>query len=147
MELPTKSHLFLLLLVTLSNTYSLLSAYHWSNKFEYTKNQASSSGGSPEATLSSGITLNSDSAFLSSGSTDQTITATGAFGTEYTAISIVNLPASANAKFFFIAACFCMEITNGDTFLTYGSTTSGFTFDIPFPTGKIIIRLLDCFLF
>ncbi len=147
--MPTISYLLLSLLVTLSSCYSVNSIYHWSNKFDHTKNQASGSGGNPEATLSAEITLNSDCAFLSSSSADQAITFTGALGNEFTAISIVNLPVSANAKFFFTEAPYSyLEIADGSPFFVYDvGNNFTITFEVPLPSGKIVIRHLDCSLF
>ena len=137
MKLSTISYVILLLLVTLSKAaYSINAIYHYSNKFNHTKNQAIGSGGNPVATLSGEITLNSDCAFLSSSSVDQTITITGAIGNEFTVISMINLPASANAKFLYTALPnLYMQIKNGESFYTFSESGFIIPFEIPMPTG------------
>ncbi len=148
MKLRTKLCTFLLSLVALSNYCAAHSMYHWSSKIGFTQNQERGSQGLPEATLSSEITLSSDCASLSSVTSDQTITIPAISLAQYSGISVVNLPPSANAKFFVTDSSLAyFQIINGAPYLTVLSASYPIAFNVSLATGKFIIRHLDCFLF
>jgi hypothetical protein len=148
MKLLTKFYAVLLSLVALSNYCAAHSIYHWSDKTDFTKNQERDSSGFPEATLSSDITMSSDCAFLSSATSGQTITIPANSQVQYSGISMVNMPPSANAQFFFIDSSFAyFQIINGAPYVTVLSTNYPIAFGSALATGLFIIRHLDCFLF